>query len=71
MNEDGSFKNWLEGEPSGVLDSEDCMYMYSPYEYPYSDDGEWGDYPCDYTGPAVCSKPIASSAAAARNTSRA
>ena len=54
----GSYTNWREGQPTGEEDW-NCMVM-DPV------DGTWGDYDCDDdSGPAVCSKPIASAAAAA------
>merc|ERR1712117_186431 len=61
----GSFTNWYEptDQPNGG-ESQNCMWM-SSYN-----DGRWYDTDCDNTFYAVCSKPIASSAAAAHNIER-
>ena len=52
-----SYTNWAMNEPNG-LENSNCMYMDSY-------DGTWWDYSCDYPDYAVCSKPIASTSAAA------
>jgi len=65
VDDGGSYTNWEPGQPNEG-ESANCMYM-------WYDDGTWYDYSCDaYDGPyyAVCSKPIASAAAAAHNITR-
>ena len=59
-NGSSSFTNWFGSNPNGGV-YWNCMKM-------YSDDGTWGDDECNVTLLyAVCSKPIASAAAATAN----
>ena len=58
VEDSGSFTNWAEDNNEGEIAN--CMKIWYDNDH---QDGTWYYAYCDSTYPAVCSKPIASSAA--------
>lgn len=51
---DGSFTDWLPGQPTNSGGREDCLHIFSSYQY------KWNDAPCENKYSYVCERQIGS-----------